>query len=166
MFDEANTVSNPRDVPSDCRAHSSAINGIIQTPDNRYLISLSLDDKIRIWDLISQQNLVIHFSGFRNRGLVPRIPTFGGYIDQNGWQYGTTPTVYVPSGGEYNNQIIGYDVRDGRVLSHLRAGLGKVRCIHNYMKNGIIYAGGDDGLDAFEPVWAASEEVRPTNSLK
>jgi WD40 repeat protein len=159
-FDENNTILNPTEVASDCRAHASAINGIVQTPDNRFLLSLSLDDKIRIWSLSTQQNMIVHFSGFRNKGLVPRIPTFGGYIDQNGWQYGVAPTMYVPSGGEYNNTIIGYNVRSGHTIHTLRGGLGKVRCVSNSMTDGSLYAGGDDGLSKFESGWPAENEVQ------
>lgn len=145
-------------------AHGKGVNGLSLTNDGRYLVSLGLDEKIRLWDTETGQNTLVNYgSNWRNRFQLSLEPTVSG---PDVWP----PLLYVPSD---DRQVLIYRLLDGVLVHRLKGHFGRVSCIEKRDAYQEFYSGSsaseilcweppmqdDDNDDAIN--WIAStEEVK------
>ncbi|OAD02295.1 hypothetical protein MUCCIDRAFT_111665 [Mucor lusitanicus CBS 277.49] len=146
-------------------AHGKGVNGLTMTPDGRYLVSLGLDEKIRLWDTESGENTFVNYgSSWRNRFKLHMEATVS---STEVWP----PLLYIPSD---DRQVLVYRLLDGVLVQRLKGAYGRVICVEKRDAYQEYYSGSNGGeilvweppiqgdtLDAMEDVdldaWSASE---------
>ncbi|KAL0145110.1 DNA excision repair protein ERCC-8-like protein [Mucor lusitanicus] len=132
-------------------AHGKGVNGLTMTPDGRYLVSLGLDEKIRLWDTESGENTFVNYgSSWRNRFKLHMEATVS------------------------STEVLVYRLLDGVLVQRLKGAYGRVICVEKRDAYQEYYSGSNGGeilvweppiqgdtLDAMEDVdldaWSASE---------
>lgn len=146
-------------------AHGKGVNGLTMTPDGRYLVSLGLDEKIRLWDTESGKNTFVNYgSSWRNRFKLHMEATVS---SADVWP----PLLYIPSD---DRQVLVYRLLDGVLVQRLKGAYGRVICVEKRDAYQEYYSGSNGGeilvweppiqgdtLDIMEDVdldaWSASE---------
>lgn len=118
-LDQDNEVD--RDPLADTNtAHGKGVNGLSVTKDGRYLVSLGLDEKIRLWDTETGRNTFVNYgSNWRNRFQLSLEPTTS---SPDVWP----PLLYVPSD---DRQVLVYRLLDGVLIQRLKGHYGRVTCV-------------------------------------
>ncbi|KAI9254386.1 excision repaiross-complementing rodent repair deficiency, complementation group 8 [Helicostylum pulchrum] len=152
-------------------AHGKGVNGLSLTNDGRYLVSLGLDEKIRLWDTETGHNTLVNYgSNWRNQFQLSIEPTISG---PDVWP----PLLYVPSD---DRKILIYRLLDGVLVRKLKGHYGRVSCIEKREAYQEFYSGSsaseilsweppmqddgdDDWIKAAEEVdaWSESEDSLP-----
>lgn len=101
-------------------AHGRGVNGLTVTKDGRYLVSLGLDEKIRLWDTKTGYNTFVNYgSSWRNSLKLHLEATVSG---PDVWP----PLLYVPSDAR---QVLVYRLLDGVLVKRLKGAYGRVICV-------------------------------------
>ncbi|KAF7732381.1 DNA excision repair protein ERCC-8 [Apophysomyces ossiformis] len=132
-------------------AHAKGVNGLTFTSDGRHLISLGLDEKIRLWDTCDEGRHVLVNYGFtwRNR--------FKSYMqavvsDADVWP----PLLYVPSD---DHQVLVFKLWDGQLVKRLKGAYGRVTCAETRPGFQELYSGSNDcEILVWEPTSLAIDE--------
>lgn len=102
------------------QAHNRPINGLAFSSDGFYLISLGMDEKIRLWDAYTGQNTLVNYGPhLRNRSRTTIKPLI---VDESVWP----PLIFVPSD---DHQVLAFDMLDGRLIKRLRGSYGRVTSV-------------------------------------
>ncbi|KAK4520579.1 uncharacterized protein ATC70_006456 [Mucor velutinosus] len=146
-------------------AHGKGVNGLTMTPDGRYLVSLGLDEKIRLWNTESGKNTFVNYgSSWRNRFKLHMEATVS---SADVWP----PLLYIPSD---DRQVLVYRLLDGVLVQRLKGAYGRVICVEKRDAYQEYYSGSNGGeilvweppiqgdtLDTMEDVdldaWSVSE---------
>ncbi|KAI8979634.1 excision repair cross-complementing rodent repair deficiency, complementation group 8-like protein [Mycotypha africana] len=165
-LDQDNAVD--RDPLSDTNfAHGRGVNGLVMTKDGQFLVSLGLDEKIRLWDTATGHNTFVNYgTAFRNRYYFYLTAAIS---DQDVWP----PLLYIPSD---DRQVLLYKLLDGQLVRRLKGAYGRVTSVATRHAFQEIYSGsnandiliwepsleGTKILDEFEEddldAWSASDE--------
>ncbi|KAI7903946.1 WD40-repeat-containing domain protein [Cokeromyces recurvatus] len=147
-------------------AHGKGINGLIVTGDGRYLVSLGLDEKIRLWDTKTGHNTFVNYgSSWRNRYKLCLQATIS---SPDVWP----PLLFIPSD---DRQVLIYNLLDGTLIRRLKGAYGRVICVEKREAYQEFYSGSNGGeILTWEPPmneengvevdeadldsWSASEE--------
>jgi DNA excision repair protein ERCC-8 len=117
-------------------AHGKGVNGLTVTSDGRYLVSLGLDEKIRLWDTETGHNTFVNYgSNWRNRfklGLEATVSSM------DVWP----PLLYIPSD---DRQVLVYGLLDGTLIRRLKGAYGRVICVENRDAYQELYSGSNGG---------------------
>lgn len=126
-----------RDPLSDTNiAHGKGINGLSVTKDGRYLVSLGLDEKIRLWDTQTGHNTFVNYgSTWRNRFKLALEPTTS---SSDVWP----PLLYIPSD---DRQVLVYRLLDGVLIKRLKGHYGRVTCVEKREAYQEYYSGSNGG---------------------
>lgn len=101
-------------------AHGKGVNGLSVTKDGRYLVSLGLDEKIRLWDTETGRNTFVNYgSNWRNRFQLTLEPTIS---SPDVWP----PLLYIPSD---DRQVLVYTLLDGVLIQRLKGHYGRATCV-------------------------------------
>ncbi|KAG0753742.1 hypothetical protein G6F62_011006 [Rhizopus arrhizus] len=124
-------------------AHSRGINGLSITKDGRHLVSLGLDEKIRLWNTQSGQNTFVNYgSNWRNRHKLYLGSTIS---SPDVWP----PLLYVPSD---DRQVLVYNLIEGTLVKKLKGAYGRVTCVESRETHQQVYSGSNAGdLLVWEP---------------
>ncbi|KAI8352878.1 DNA excision repair protein ERCC-8 [Choanephora cucurbitarum] len=133
-LDQDNTVN--RDPLSELNmAHGKGINGMTVTKDGRYLVSLGLDERIRLWDTKTGLNTLVNYgTSWRNRFELGLRPTITNEI----WP----PLLYIPSD---DRQVLVYRLLDGVLVRRLKGAYGRVICTEKRENYQELYSGSNGG---------------------
>lgn len=113
-------------------AHGKGVNGLSVTKDGRYLVSLGLDEKIRLWDTQTGHNTFVNYgSNWRNKFQLSLEPTISG---PDVWP----PLLYIPSD---DREILVYRLFDGVLIRRLKGHYGRVSCIEKRESYQEYYSG-------------------------
>lgn len=116
-------------------AHGKGVNGLSVTKDGRFLVSLGLDEKIRLWDTQTGRNTFINYgSNWRNRFKLSIEPTISG---PDVWP----PLLYIPSD---DREILVYGLFDGLLIRRLKGHYGRVGCIEKRESYQEYYSGSSE----------------------
>ncbi|CAO3663371.1 unnamed protein product [Rhizopus microsporus] len=133
-------------------AHGRGINGLTVTDDGRFLVSLGLDEKIRLWNTQSGHNTFVNYgSSWRNRFKLCLQPALS---SPDVWP----PLLYIPSD---DRQVLVYRLIDGMLVKRLKGAYGRVTSVENRVSHQQLYSGSNAGdLLVWEPpaMIAAVEE--------
>lgn len=117
-------------------AHGKGVNGLTVTNDGRYLVSLGLDEKIRLWDTETGHNTFVNYgSSWRNRfnlGLQATVSSTAV----------SPPLLYIPSD---DRQVLVYGLLDGMLIRRLKGAYGRVICVENRYAYQELYSGSNGG---------------------
>ncbi|CAM0137930.1 unnamed protein product [Umbelopsis sp. WA50703] len=118
-FDQYNT-ENGDPLSSTNQAHNRPINGLAFSPDGFYILSLGMDEKIRLWDAYTGRNTLVNYgSHLRNRSNLTIKPLV---VNEHIWP----PLIFVPSD---DHQVLAFDMLDGRLVKRLRGAYGRVTSV-------------------------------------
>ncbi|CEG67633.1 hypothetical protein RMATCC62417_04031 [Rhizopus microsporus] len=138
-------------------AHGRGINGLTVTNDGRFLVSLGLDEKIRLWNTQSGHNTFVNYgSSWRNRFKLCLQPALS---SPDVWP----PLLYIPSD---DRQVLVYRLTDGMLVKRLKGAYGRVTSVENRESHQQLYSGSNAGdLLVWEPpaMIAAVEEREVCN---
>ena len=134
------------------------MNGLTVTKDGSYLISLGLDEKIRLWDTKTGHNTFVNYgSHWRNRYQLSLESTTS---SPDVWP----PLLYIPSD---DRQVLVYRLLDGVLIRRLKGHYGRVNCVEKRESYQEYYSGSSGGeILIWEPpneqdhVTAEVEEVQ------
>jgi DNA excision repair protein ERCC-8 len=117
-------------------AHGKGVNGLTVTSDGRYLVSLGLDEKIRLWDTETGRNTFVNYgSSWRNRFTLALQATVSG---ADVWP----PLLYIPSD---DRQVLVYGLLDGMLIRRLKGAYGRVICVEKREDYQEFYSGSNGG---------------------
>ncbi|KAI9483338.1 MAG: WD40-repeat-containing domain protein [Benjaminiella poitrasii] len=164
-LDQDNTID--RDPLAETnKAHGKGVNGLTVTGDGRYLVSLGLDERIRLWDTKTGHNAFVNYgSSWRNRFKLCLQAAVSG---PDVWP----PLLFIPSD---DRQVLVYSLLDGILIRRLKGAYGRVICIEKREAYQEFYSGSNGGeILIWEPpineenipeldeadldAWSASEE--------
>lgn len=116
-------------------AHDKGVNGLTLSSDGFYLVSLGLDEKIRLWDTYNGRNMLVNYgSVWRNRFKSNIQATVS---DNNVWP----PLLYVPSN---DRQVLVFELYSGQLSKRLKGAYGRVVCVENRPCLQELYSGSND----------------------
>ncbi|RCH78529.1 DNA excision repair protein ERCC-8, partial [Rhizopus stolonifer] len=132
-LDQENTTTDPL---SDMNtAHGRGVNGLTMTKDGRFLVSLGLDEKIRLWNTQTGNNTFVNYGfNWRNRFELRMQAT----IDDEAWP----PLLYIPSD---DRQVLVYRLFDGVLIRRLKGAYGRVICVEKREAYQELYSGSNGG---------------------
>ncbi|EEB09341.1 ERCC-8 DNA repair [Schizosaccharomyces japonicus yFS275] len=139
------------------RAHNGTINGLEWTPDAAYLVSSGTDDHIRVWDMDTGQNTLIHFG-----------PT----IHNQRQAFAVHPCVFQPDSD--SKPLILFPNDDGTiVLLDTLTGTSLSRLSTNFLKrvNSVVYRKGYEqclsgDMNGSILLWEPEMYTRPITSIE
>lgn len=135
-------------------AHGKGVNGLLMTPDGRHLVSLGLDEKIRLWDTESGKNTFVNYgSSWRNRFKLHMEATVS---SADVWP----PLLYIPSD---DRQVLVYRLLDGVLIQRLKGAYGRVICIEKRDAYQEFYSGSNGGEIL---VWEPPIQGENTNEIE
>ncbi|KAG2190926.1 hypothetical protein INT46_008968 [Mucor plumbeus] len=135
-------------------AHGKGVNGLSMTPDGRYLVSLGLDEKIRLWDTESGKNTLVNYgSSWRNRFKLHMEATVS---SADVWP----PLLYIPSD---DRQVLVYRLLDGVLIQRLKGAYGRVICVEKRDAYQEFYSGSNGGEIL---VWEPAIQGENTNVIE
>lgn len=140
-------------------AHGRGINGLTVTDDGRFLVSLGLDEKIRLWNTQSGHNTFVNYgSSWRNRFKLCLQPALS---SPDVWP----PLLYIPSD---DRQVLVYRLIDGMLVKRLKGAYGRVTSVENRESHQQLYSGSNAGdLLVWEPpAMIAAVEEREVCSME
>jgi DNA excision repair protein ERCC-8 len=106
------------------------------TADGRHLVSLGLDEKIRLWDTETGHNTFVNYGNtFRNAFKFCLYPTSSGPLVK-------PPLLYVPSD---DRQVLVFNLFDGALVKRLKGAYGRVTCIDQRKDYMDLYSGSKGG---------------------
>jgi DNA excision repair protein ERCC-8 len=106
------------------------------TKDGRYLVSLGLDEKIRLWDTKTGHNTFVNYgSSWRNRFKSSLEPTIS---SADVWP----PLLYIPSD---DRQVLVYRLLDGVLVKRLKGHYGRVTSVEKRDSYQEYYSGSSGG---------------------
>ena len=118
-LDQYNTEDSDPLSPTN-QAHNRPINGLAFSTDGFHIISLGMDEKIRLWDAYTGRNTLVNYGPhLRNRSRTTIKPLI---VDESVWP----PLVFVPSD---DHQLLAFDMLDGRLVKRLRGSYGRVTSV-------------------------------------
>lgn len=125
-------------------AHGGGVNGFAFTGNGHYLVSLGLDEKIRLWDTFTLNNTLVNYGSlWRNQF---RFYLQASISDTNVWP----PLLYVPSD---DHQVLVYELHSGILLRRLRGAYGRVTCTEYRPGYQELYVGSNDSeVLVWEPI--------------
>ncbi|KAL0480567.1 DNA excision repair protein ERCC [Acrasis kona] len=144
-FDQFDTVSNPKDHMSTAQtfstkklnssttvpiAHNGAVTALCFTPCGRYLLSTSNDGRMRLWNVITGKNTLVHYPDTVNK--CSKGNQIAVSHDGN--------VVYHPNG----NDIAAYDVHHGRIIKNMVGHYSGVNCCIFHPRDNELYSGASD----------------------
>ncbi|KAL1921036.1 uncharacterized protein VTP21DRAFT_11671 [Calcarisporiella thermophila] len=134
-LDQHNTGQEPLSPTN--TAHNGIVNGLAFTPDGYHLLSLGLDEKLRLWDLSSgaRNTLVNYGPHIRNKYPHVLLPCISPP------EACRRPLVFQPSD---DRQILVFELYDGRLVKRLRGSYGRVTSIAWRPGKLELYTGGTD----------------------
>lgn len=133
-LDQHNTPNN--DPLSETNsAHGRGVNGLAFSSDGLYLITLGLDEKIRLWDTFSGRNMLVNYGAhWRNR--------FKSYMQSTASSSDVwPPLLYVPSD---DHQVLVFELLTGKLSRRLKGAYGRVTCVERRPIFQELYSGSND----------------------
>lgn len=132
-FDQHNNKDKLAEIN---RAHGRGINGLTPSSDGRFLISLGMDEKIRLWDTTTYTNMLVNYGTlWRNRFKAYMGATTSDNNDV--WP----PLLYVPSD---DREVLVYDLMNGSLKRRLRGAYGRVTCVEKRTAFQELFSGSTD----------------------
>ncbi|KAI8877772.1 excision repair cross-complementing rodent repair deficiency, complementation group 8-like protein [Backusella circina FSU 941] len=117
-------------------AHGKGVNGVSVTADGRHLVSLGLDEKIRLWDTETGHNTFVNYgNSFRNGFKFCLYPISSGPSVY-------PPLLYVPSD---NREVLVFRLMDGVLIKRLKGAYGRVTCVEKREEYLDLYSGSNGG---------------------
>ncbi|KAJ2955813.1 hypothetical protein NQZ79_g8249 [Umbelopsis isabellina] len=133
-LDQYNT-ENGDPLSSTNQAHNRPINGLAFSPDGFYILSLGMDEKIRLWDAYTGRNTLVNYgSHLRNRSNLTIKPLV---VNERIWP----PLIFVPSD---DHQVLAFDMLDGRLVKRLRGAYGRVTSVDKRPGKEELYSASKD----------------------
>ncbi|CAO3646565.1 unnamed protein product [Cunninghamella blakesleeana] len=97
-------------------AHRKGVNGLTLSSDGNYLISLGLDEKIRLWNTQTGFNTLVNYGNyFRNQYKTNHQAVIS---DKNVWP----PLLFIPSNDQ---QVLVFSLLDGLLAKRLKGAYGR-----------------------------------------
>lgn len=117
-------------------AHGKGVNGLTVTKDGRYLVSLGLDEKIRLWDTKSGHNTFVNYgTNWRNRF---KLCMEASVSSTDVWP----PLLYIPSD---DRQVLVFRLFEGLLVRRLKGAYGRVTCVEKREAYQEFYSGSNGG---------------------
>lgn len=116
-------------------AHGRGVNGLCFSSDGLYLITLGLDEKMRLWDTFTGRNMLVNYGAhWRNR--------FKSYMQattssSDVWP----PLLHVPSD---DHQVLVFELLTGKLSRRLKGAYGRVTCVERRPIFQELYSGSND----------------------
>ena len=120
------------------RAHRGPISSIAFSPDGAQLITAGRDHCIRLWNITTCENLLVHFPDAHVTARSHRQFAIGDMYHR-GRRGGSR--VYFPS----SDALRVYDLNSGALLNTLKGHIGQVTCAVAASDDVRIFSGGEDG---------------------
>ncbi|KAI8990322.1 WD40-repeat-containing domain protein [Pilobolus umbonatus] len=135
-LDQDNKIERGNLLTDTNRAHGKGVNGLTVTKDGMFLVSLGLDEKIRLWDTQTGLNTLVNYGSiWRNRYefcLEPSVSSL------DVWP----PLLYVPSD---DRQVLLFSLFEGTLVRKLRGAFGRVTCTEQRECYQELYSGSKGG---------------------
>ncbi|KAI9492454.1 DNA excision repair protein ERCC-8 [Zychaea mexicana] len=148
-LDQHNAVNNDPLADTN-KAHGAGVNGLVFSSDSERLITLGLDEKIRMWDAYTGRNTLVNYGSlWRNRFQWYMEATVSG---PDVWP----PLLYVPSDDQ---QVLVYELNTGRLSRRLKGAYGRVTCVEKRAGLQELYSG---SIDCEVLVWEPAEDHAST----
>ncbi|KAI8576050.1 hypothetical protein K450DRAFT_258644 [Umbelopsis ramanniana AG] len=117
------------------QAHNRPINGLAFSSDGLHIISLGMDEKIRLWDAYTGQNTLVNYGPhLRNRSRTTIKPLI---VDNGIWP----PLIFIPSD---DHQVLAFDMLDGSLVKRLRGSYGRVTSVDKRPGREELYSASKD----------------------
>ncbi|KAI9299675.1 DNA excision repair protein ERCC-8 [Cunninghamella echinulata] len=117
-------------------AHRKGVNGLTLSSDGKYLISLGLDEKIRLWDTQTGLNTLVNYgSYFRNQYKTNRQAVISNH---HVWP----PLLFIPSDDQ---QVFVFTLLDGLLAKRLKGAYGRVTCVEQRSSFQELYSSSSEG---------------------
>ncbi|KAI8147482.1 DNA excision repair protein ERCC-8 [Fennellomyces sp. T-0311] len=132
------------------KAHGAGVNGLVFSSDGSKLVTLGLDEKIRMWDAYTGRNTLVNYGSlWRNR--------FQWYMEAavsgpDVWP----PLLYVPSDDQ---QVLVYELNTGRLSRRLKGAYGRVTCVEKRSGLQELYSASSDNEIL---IWEPAEDHNST----
>ncbi|KAI8079841.1 excision repair cross-complementing rodent repair deficiency, complementation group 8 [Halteromyces radiatus] len=118
-------------------AHGNkGVNGMTLSSDGRYLVTLGMDEKIRLWDTNNGHNTFVNYGSYwRNRfkSCLQAVVS-----DADVWP----PLLFVPSDDQ---QVLVFGLMDGRLTKRLKGAYGRVTSVEQRSSYQELYSGSNEG---------------------
>eukprot|EP00873_Tetraselmis_striata_P037521 jgi/Tetstr1/457785/TSEL_044330.t1 len=119
-------------------AHSGAITGLAASPDGTHLLSGGTDSRLRLWDALNGDHLLVHYADTHNRASKARRLAFGA----------GGSVAYHPSG----SVIQVFDVHSGELRRVLRGHFDTINaCVFNRAAGELYSAAADGNVVVWSP---------------
>ena len=138
-FDQHNSDSGA--LADTNKAHGAGVNGLVC--DGSRLVSLGLDEKLRLWDAYTGRNTLVNYGSlWRNRFQWHMEAAVSG---PDVWP----PLLYVPSDDQ---QVLVYELNTGRLSRRLKGAYGRVTAVEKRSGLQELYcASFDSEILVYEP---------------
>ncbi|KAI9275939.1 WD40-repeat-containing domain protein [Phascolomyces articulosus] len=119
------------------KVHGAGSNGLCFSGDSERLITLDLDEKIRMWDAYTGRNTLYMEATVPGSDVCPLL-------------------LYVPSDDQ---QVLVYELNTGRLSRRLKGVYGRVTCVEKRASHQELYSG---SMDCEILVWEPEENRSPS----
>lgn len=118
-------------------AHGNkGVNGLTLSSDGRYLVSLGMDENIRLWDTDSGHNTLVNYGNYWRNRFKSHLQAV--VSDADVWP----PLLFVPSDDQ---QVLVFSLLDGRLTKRLKGAYGRVTSVERRSSYQEFYSGSREG---------------------
>ncbi|ORZ15891.1 DNA excision repair protein ERCC-8 [Absidia repens] len=147
-LDQDNGVDRDPLAETNSAHGNKGVNGLTLTSDGRYLVTLGMDEKIRLWDTTNGHNTFVNYGSYWRNRFKSHLQAV--VSDADVWP----PLLFVPSDDQ---QVLVYSLLDGRLTKRLKGAYGRVTSVERRSSYQELYSGSNEGeILVWEPTKKSS----------